>query len=522
MKVVGSVSKTSFTFTLLVLLLVGMTGTGFTGQVEASCTQTAWYFAEGFTGGDFDTWILVQNPNALETSVHLKFMKPEGAPITMDLEMAGQTRQTVYLNSVPGLENTEVATSVTCDSGGIVAERAMYFNYELEGQGRAGGHATIGAPNLSNYWYLPEGCTRGSFNTYVLLLNPNPEPAGVELKLMLPEGGQYYMFHLDMPAESRRSVRLNDLVWTEGTGNIIAAGIQPTVIEPPAQPRQVSFDETDVSAWVLSDKPIVAEHSLYYDYYGKQGGSSSMGLPTRSATWYMPEGYTGADFDTYVLVQNPSGSIANVTFSFYTPPSGTTAAGIVQPPVPAGLTQVHATVEPWARFTLRLNDVPDLVSREVATRIDSDIPVVAERSMYFNYGGNDDGDLGAGSPCTYANWHLAEGYTGGAFDTYVLFVNPYGNWQKVTATFMTPAGEPVVKEYLVAPYCRVTIHVDEIAGLENTDVSTSLVAEYTAAPTGGATLEPPPAGDAGIVAERAMYFKYDGKAGGSCSIGFGE
>jgi hypothetical protein len=65
----------------------------------------------------------------------------------------------------------------------------MYFNYERESIDRAGGHASIGAPNLNCYWFLPEGCTRGSFNTYVLLLNPNPEPASVELKLMLPEGG---------------------------------------------------------------------------------------------------------------------------------------------------------------------------------------------------------------------------------------------------------------------------------------------------------------------------------------------
>ena len=248
-----------------------------------------------------------------------------------------------------------------------------------------------------------------------------------------------------------------------------------------------------------------------------------MGLPSKSSTWYMPEGYTGADFDTFVLVQNPNGTAANVTFSFYTNSSGVAAANEpVQPPVPAGLTQVQATIGPWARYTLRLNDVPELTSREVATRIDSDVPLVVERSMYFSYGGNDDGDLSGGSPQTYRTWHLAEGYTGGAFDTYVLFMNPYANWQKVIATFMTPDGDPVTKEYLVAPFCRVTIHVDEIAGLENTDVSTSLVAEPVTAPGPALANESPPSGVAGIVAERAMYFKYDGKAGGSCSIGFGE
>jgi hypothetical protein len=251
-----------------------------------------------------------------------------------------------------------------------------------------------------------------------------------------------------------------------------------------------------------------------------------MGVDHKSTLWYLPEGYTGSDFDTYVLVQNPNSTAAQATFTFYTNPGPAGAANYAPgPEVPEGMVQVTAEIGPWSRYTVRLDDVAGLESRDVATRVDSDIPVVAERSMYFNYEGADDGHLSVGASETHSFWHLAEGYTGAGFDTYVLFMNPYSNWQRVTATFMTPEGEPVVKEYDVAPYSRYTVHVDEIEGLAETDVSTMLAAAPIADPGAGTANMPgeggEPCGQSGIIAERAMYFVYGGIPGGSCSIGFG-
>ncbi|MBU1672581.1 MAG: right-handed parallel beta-helix repeat-containing protein, partial [Actinobacteria bacterium] len=38
-----------------------------------------WYLAEGSTGGDFETWVLVQNPGAVEANISLQYMTPAGA-----------------------------------------------------------------------------------------------------------------------------------------------------------------------------------------------------------------------------------------------------------------------------------------------------------------------------------------------------------------------------------------------------------------------------------------------------------
>jgi hypothetical protein len=725
------------------------------GEVKTSCGSNGWYFAEGYTGGDFDTWILIQNPNQEEAVAHLRFFTPKGEPISMDLDLKGESRNTVLLNSVPGLEGQEVATEVICDGQGVVAERAMYFNYE----GKAGGHASIGASSTSCCWYLPEGYTGGDFDTYVLLMNPNEEDAeNVHLKLMKPGEGKYYMFKTSVAAGRRVTIKIDDLVWKDGEDNIIPASAVQTATgggeEPPAE--EVKFDSTDVSTYVYSSKPLVAERAMYFDYYGKAGGSSSIGAPNTAQEWYLPEGYTGGDFDTWVSAMNPSGDTLDITYTFYTNTPGFEPVSVT-----------HAGVAPWSRDTIHVNDIPGLEGTDVATKVTATRPVelatvedvqryavlygvenyetdpllyavddltdikhrlvnfcgfsydnmryrtddcatvaslqedmqwlageagpedivvvffggkssvdatsnyidlydgsvsvaeletylsalqtqklvgllscdnsgemaeelngsgrvllascskgessyefpeadftaasgdygngafayylveglgkkaadgngngfvsaqeafnylddkvtalvaakngqsqvprmfdgtagevdltvdkvaaniVAERSVYFKYGASAEGAASIGASSTYPNWFLAEGYTGGGFDTYVLVMNPYEFTQKVTAIFMTPDGNTIEKEYQVAPFNRLTIKVDDAdPALASTDVSTRIEAEPVQ--TAGVKAS---CSQGGVVAERAMYFVYvdpeDGssKAGGSCSIGYGS
>ncbi|RJP27611.1 MAG: caspase family protein [Actinobacteria bacterium] len=725
------------------------------GEVNASCGSKGWYFAEGYTGGDFDTWILIQNPNKTEAIVQFRFFTPNGAPITREVSLNGETRYSLYLNTVPGLEKQEVATEVKVkygDQDGIIAERAMYFNYGTEQGGRVGGHASIGADRLSTSWYLPEGYTGGGFDTYVLLMNPNEEDTEATLKLMKPQDGKYYAFKTTVPAGTRRTVKLDDLVWRSGTENIVPSSLQAAGGETPAQ--EVKFDDTDVATLIYSNKGIVAERAMYFDYYGKSGGSNSIGTTCAAPEWYLPEGYTGGDFDTWVMAMNPSGYTVDITYTFYSNTPG------FQP-----VEVVHSGVKPWSRDTIHVDEVEGLSGTDVATKVTATRPVqlagteadpveryavlfgvedypsgadllyseddlydvkhrlvdycgftydkmqyctgecatlerfqdamewlaenadandivvfffggrssvgaenqidlydgvvtksqlqtyfsalstqklvgllscdnsgelagelaganrvllascskgelsyefadaafsaasgdsgngawaryfvealgksaadangnsrvsaeeahnylaarvtpfvktktgndqtpkiydnidgevdltadkveaniVAERSIYFNYGTANDGATSIGACDTLPKWFLAEGYTGGGFDTFVLVMNPYNFWQKITATYMTPGGATIVKTYDCPPNYRMTIKVDDQDPvLAATDVSTRISAE---------PLEVAAAcGECGVVVERAMYFTYtdpgDGskKSGGSCSIGYG-
>jgi hypothetical protein len=743
---------TAFSF----VLCLAMVAVAPAGEVNASCGSKGWYFAEGYTGGEFDTWILIQNPNETEAIAQLRFFTPYGEPQVMEVSLAGETRYSVYLNGLPGLEETEVATEVTikyAEQDGIIAERAMYFDYSSGIGSRVGGHSTIGANNTSGSWYLPEGYTGGGFDTYILLMNPNEEDANVWIKLMKPQDGRYYPFQTVVPAGRRKTVKLDDLVWTEGQDNIVPA----TGGGEEGEPVQVKFDDTDVSTWVVSDKGVVAERAMYFDYYGKSGGSSSIGATCAAPKWYLPEGYTGGDFDTWVMAMNPSYDTVDITYTFYSNQAGTEPVSVT-----------HAGVGPWARDSIHVDEVEGLSGAEVSTMVtatkpvklsavddnpvdryavlfgledypdgypgddvlygeddmydlkhrlvdhcgftydnmiycsdeyatlekfdyamdwlaeradandiavfyfggvssmdaennidlydgkvsrsqletylaalqtdnlvgilscdnsgemadelaapgrllmsscdkgeesyeflesdftaatgdtagngafayylvealskkDADIDndnlvsaeeafgylddkvtdfvagqigeaqtpqlfdgvegeveltvdkieasIVAERSVYFNYGVCNDGATSIGACQTLPNWFLAEGYTGGGFDTFIQVMNPYDFWQKITLTYMTPSGEPIVEERDCPPNYRMTIKVDDVPGLEAIDVSTRVSARpMEAAAAGGAY---------GVVVERSMYFVYtdpgDGsqKSGGSCSIGYG-
>lgn len=98
------------------------------------------------------------------------------------------------------------------------------------------------------------------------------------------------------------------------------------------------------------------------------GGSDSLGANALNTDWYFAEGTTRDNFTTYIAVMNPNAAAANVSFTYML------ASGA---PVSAS----H-TVQPRSRFTLDIaHDVG--ANQDVSTFIKSDLPVVAERPMYF-------------------------------------------------------------------------------------------------------------------------------------------
>lgn len=520
----GARSSTVFLLSLFLaaFLCAAVIPAAHAGRFRPACGRTGWYFAEGYTGGDFDTWILLQNPNLTDVVAHLRFFTPDKEPVSVDLNLGGETRTSVYLNGLPELQGEEVAAEVLCEGEGVVAERAMYFKYQAEGGSRAGGHASIGAPSPSTTWYLPEGYTGGSFDTYLLLMNPGSEDAwDVHVKLLTPRDGKYYMFRTSVPAGRRKTIKVDDLVWKEGGDNVIAStsgsGDFEEAVYPVEGAREVRFNDTELSLVVFSDRPLVAERAMYFDYYGRAGGSCSMGATGTAATWYLPEGYTGGDFDTWVMAMNPSGYTVDVTYTFFTDQAGSEPVSVT-----------HFCLPPWSRDTICVDQVPGLHGKGVATMVSAvksedrtPAGIVAEHSVYFRYLATADGNASLGSPSLYPDWFLAEGYTGGAFDTYILVMNPLDAAQVVTATFMTPQGAVVERDYELPPGFRLTIKVDDVdPSLASADVSTRLTARTAETSSAG--------GAPGIVAERAMYFLYrdpgDGstKAGGSCSIGYGS
>lgn len=317
----------------------------------------------------------------------------------------------------------------------------------------SGGSDSLGARSLATDWYFAEGTTRDGFTTYIAVMNPNPDAADVTFTYMLGSGDPVVRTHR-VAAASRFTI---DLSLDVGPGR-------------------------DAATFIHSTLPVVAERPMYFIYQGKwDGGDDSLGATRPARQWFFAEGTTRVDFVTYLAVLNPNNAASDVTFT-YLPGSG-------QPVI-----REH-TVAAMSRFTVDVAaDLgPEYRGRDVSTVVESTLPVVAERPMYFDYQGKWDGghdSLGAQSLST--EWDFAEGTTRDGFVTYLTVANPGEAPSDVTMTYMLGSGKTVIRSHEIPSHSRFTIDVSADVGAGQ-DVSTTITSTVP------------------VAAERPMYFDYQGK-----------
>jgi hypothetical protein len=314
-----------------------------------------WYLAEGYTGGAFDTWVLMQNPSDETLEVRATFMRPDADPVVKDYSVEAGKRFTIEVDAIEGLESTEVSTKLESQNGvGFVCERAMYFDYN----GWTGGHGSIGANRPSTEWYLAEGCTAGDtyqrtdFDTYVLVGNPSGTDAEFEATFMMP-GGATRREDYGVEAGRRMTISLDQV---------------PGLESPYVSTRIASTNGV----------PLVCERSMYFDYYGRTGGHNSIGVTSPHNEWFLAEGYTCDDafqntfFDTYLLIQNPEDESVVATVVLYSSELG---------PI-----QKDYLLEASERFTLQVDSVPGLEEASVSASVTCPVGrgIVCERAMYFD------------------------------------------------------------------------------------------------------------------------------------------
>jgi hypothetical protein len=165
-------------------------------------------------------------------------------------------------------------------------------------------------------------------------------------------------------------------------------------------------------------------------------------------SWILAEGAANSFFDEEILIGNPNATPANVTITLL-PESG----GIpIQQPVQVGAT---------SRYTFRVNHVPNLPPGAVAARVDSDVDVVVERSMYWAFGQRRGGHNSQGVLAPSDVWYLAEGVNG-FFDTFILITNTSPTTAAdVEVTFLLESGAPVSAPFTIPPNGRKTIYVNQ-------------------------------------------------------------
>ncbi len=197
-------------------------------------------------------------------------------------------------------------------------------------------------------------------------------------------------------------------------------------------------------------------------------------------SFYFAEGCTRSGFQEFLCLGNPGTQevFATVTYLFSDAPSEVRLLSI-----PAG-----------SRVTINVNGAVGS-GRDVSIRVVSEKPCVAERPVYFQYGGGwTGGHDTVGAPRAGTSWYFAEGYTGPGFEEWVCVLNPGEADANLTFRFQTGEGPAVRVGYRVNAGKRATFKINDVLGANR---ECSLLLES----------------DQPVVAERPMYFDYLGTTG---------
>jgi len=205
-------------------------------------------------------------------------------------------------------------------------------------------YANNTGPSTSAF-YFAEGYTGDGFDEYLCIGNTSVQTAAAYVTYVFNDETSREVRYA-IAGESRLTVRVNDAV---GQGK-------------------------EVAMVVRSESPgLVAERPMYFNYSGRwSGGSDAVGAPFPATRWYFAEGTTISGFDQYLTVLNPNPEEASLRFNYM-------AEGEAPQKVPG-------RVRPGSRATFKTRDqIGD--GKNVSLMLESDLPIVAERPIYFDYKG---------------------------------------------------------------------------------------------------------------------------------------
>jgi hypothetical protein len=301
-----------------------------TDSIGTTRPAKTWYLAEGCTLYPFETWACIQNPNlTTAANVDITYMTDKGPVEKPSFQVGAGQRKTIDISKDVGQAN--VSTRVVSDQN-VVCERSMYWD------GRRGGHDSIGVAAPSTNWYLAEGSSAWGFQTWLLLQNPNENPAKVTVTYMTSAGPVKEPI-ITIPPNARQTINVNDKV-----------------------------ANMDTSIEVVSDTEVIAERAMYWDNGTGKAGTDTVGFTAPTKTLYLAEGSSAWGFETFVCIQNPNDEQIDVNV-VYLKNSGAMPGG-------------EAIVPANSRVTINVNNA--LPNMDTSIKLTCPQPFMAERAMYWN------------------------------------------------------------------------------------------------------------------------------------------
>jgi hypothetical protein len=297
------------------------------------------------TTANHSTYLTILNQDPInEMDVQITYFSASGAPTIINHTVSANSRGTVNVNA-EGLPQGTYSALVHLSLPGLV-ERPLYLKDATTGF--TGAADVVGVAQPLPDWDFAEGFVSSTFTERYILSNPSTTDTATGTITFFLDSGSPVTTNFTLTPGQQKTILVNSLL----TGNN--------------------------SAHVHADHDILAERFMSFKFGTSiPGATDVLGAGQPSNLFEFAEGFTGTGFSEYLTIANPNASQAATVQVTFLPSDGS-----------APLVRVY-TIAPSTRFTLNTATVitSAFKNRSFSMVVESNVSIVAERPMYFNFPG---------------------------------------------------------------------------------------------------------------------------------------
>jgi hypothetical protein len=348
----------------------------------ASARSSAWYCtgATGEADAAADGTVVIANAGDRGLRADITVIPSGGDPGQRSIEVAANGRASLRLADV--VQAPHLSAVVELDGG----EAAV----ELSTSGPLGASVTPCASSASPTWYFADGVTTRDATEVLLVLNPFPEDAVVDLAFTTEEGQvtPQALTGLAVPGRGMTAINVGEFV----------------------QRRE----SVAVRINARTGRLVVARLQLFDGSVGRKGVSVALGVPSPAPEWYFADGLAADGLAERFQVYNPLQAEAQVELAI------ALDDGEAEP--------LRITVPRESRVSVVANDesrIPKSVGHAVTVRSTNGVDVVVERSFdSAGAGGRAGVGWSPGATAPARGWLFAAGQADAALEEWLAVANP--------------------------------------------------------------------------------------------------
>jgi hypothetical protein len=256
---------------------------GFPQAVAGNRISTSWFCPGAAAGDGLDgASVVLANPSDVAITASLSLLS-DGPPENQNVSVPPRDR--VSVDILRGRTIGVVVPVVEIIGGvGTVEQQLVYA---------AGDVTSQCVSQTSDTWYFADGFTAEGSTQRIVLINPYPESAVVNMSYTTAEGRRTpaNLQGIILPAQSSKSLSMTDV----GAAN-----------------------ESRIAVEIIATTgQIVASRMQHFLGGGRLGYSTSVGVPEALGDWWFTSGRTGPQVTEQLVVFNPSERDAQLNVAFF-------------------------------------------------------------------------------------------------------------------------------------------------------------------------------------------------------------